>query len=146
MIAEPLYLTRYIERMGTGIHDMIERCREAGLAEPEFKLTDGFVSVIRRKPGKAFEAVGGKITPEVGTKLALSRHQFQILHNCLEERAIGDLMEIEGRSDRTKFRNQVLRPLLDAGLIEMTIPDKPTSSKQKYRLTEKGKQILNQDI
>ena len=55
-------------------------------------------------------------------------------------------MEIEGRSDRTKFRNQVLRPLLDAGLIEMTIPDKPTSSKQKYRLTEMGKQILNQDI
>jgi ATP-dependent DNA helicase RecG len=145
LIAEPLYLTKYIERMGTGIHDMIERCREAGLAEPEFKLTDGFVTVIRRKAGKAFEAVGGKVTPEVGTKLALSRHQVQILHNCLEERAIGDLMEIKGRSDRTKFRNQVLRPLLDAGLIEMTIPDKPTSSKQKYRLTETGKQVLNQD-
>jgi ATP-dependent DNA helicase RecG len=134
--------------MGTGIHDMIERCREAGLPEPEFRLTDGFVTVIRRQPGKAFEAVGGKVTPEVtpkvGTKLALSRHQVQILHNCLEERAIGDLMEIKGRSDRTKFRNQVLRPLLDAGLIEMTIPDKPTSSKQKYRLTEKGKQFLSQ--
>ena len=78
----------YIERMGTGIHDMIERCREAGLPEPEFMLTDGFVSVIRRKAGKAFEAVGGKITPEVGTKLALSRHQVQILHKCLEERRL----------------------------------------------------------
>jgi predicted HTH transcriptional regulator len=54
--------------MVTGIHDMIERCREAGLAEPEFKLTDGFVSIIRRKAGKAFEAVGGKIPPEVGTR------------------------------------------------------------------------------
>ncbi|OKY76471.1 MAG: hypothetical protein BM485_04365 [Desulfobulbaceae bacterium DB1] len=40
---------------------MIERCCEAGLPEPEFKLTDGFVTVIRRKPGKAFEAVGGKV-------------------------------------------------------------------------------------
>ncbi len=49
------------------------------------------------------------------------------------------------RSDRAKFRNQVLRPLLDTGLIEMTTPNKPTSSKQKYRLTETGKQILNQD-
>jgi hypothetical protein len=36
LIAEPLYLTKYIERMGTGIHDMIERCREAGLPESEF--------------------------------------------------------------------------------------------------------------
>ena len=72
MIAEPLYLTKYIERMGTGIHDMIESCREAGLAEPEFKLTDGFVSVIRRKAEKAFEAVGGKVAEQsrdqVGTK------------------------------------------------------------------------------
>ena len=36
LLAEPLYLTRYIERMGTGTGDMIRRCREAGLAEPEF--------------------------------------------------------------------------------------------------------------
>jgi len=142
LIAEPLYLTKYIERMGTGIHDMIERCREVGLPEPEFKLTDGFVTVIRRKPGRAFEAVGGKITEQVRTKLALSRHQVKILHNCLEEQDTLELMKLAGRADRTKFRNQVLRPLLDAGLIEMTIPDKPTSSKQKYRLTEKGKNFV----
>jgi len=36
LLAEPMYLTRYIERMGTGIGDMIRRCREAGLSEPEF--------------------------------------------------------------------------------------------------------------
>lgn len=52
-------------------------------------------------------------------------------------------MEIIGRSDRTKFRNQVLNPLMKNKLIEMTIPDKPRSSKQKYRLTEKGKQALD---
>jgi len=149
LIAEPFYLTKYIERMGTGIHDMIERCREAGLPEPEFKLTDGFVTVIRRKPGKAFEAVGGKVTPEVieqvGTKSGLSRDQVEILQNCASEKAIGELMSLVGRTNRTKFRDQVLRPLLDAGFIEMTIPDKPTSSKQKYRLTEAGKQVLGQD-
>ena len=38
--------------------------------------------------------------------------------------------------DRTKFRNHILKPLLDAGWLEMTIPEKPTSSKQKYRLTD----------
>ncbi|MHB1350281.1 MAG: Fic family protein [Desulfobulbaceae bacterium] len=103
---------------------------------------DGFVTVIRRKPGKAFEAVGGKVTLEVGTKLALSRHQVKILSNCMEEQTIPDLMKLTGRTDRTKSRNQVLRPLLGDGLIEMTIPDKPTSSKQKYRLTEAGKRYI----
>ena len=53
-------------------------------------------------------------------------------------------MKVLGRSDRTKFRNQVLKPLLEAGWLEMTIPDKPTSSKQKYRLTAKGRNLLAQ--
>jgi len=47
-----------------------------------------------------------------------------------------DLISITGRSDRTKFRHQVLNPLLGAGLIEMTIPDKPTCRLQKYRLPD----------
>jgi ATP-dependent DNA helicase RecG len=51
-------------------------------------------------------------------------------------------MAVVGRTNRTKFRDQVLNPLLEAGLVEMTIPDKPRSSKQKYRLTEKGRQVL----
>ena len=53
-------------------------------------------------------------------------------------------MVVTGRSDRTKFRHQVLNPLLDAGLIEMTIPDRPRSSKQRYRLTQKGRKLLAQ--
>jgi ATP-dependent DNA helicase RecG len=44
-----------------------------------------------------------------------------------------------GRTDRTKFRDQVVAPLLEAGLIEMTIPDKPRSSKQQYRTTDAGR-------
>lgn len=48
LLAELMYLTRYIEWMGTGIGDMILRCREAGLPEPEFAVTDGFQTVIRR--------------------------------------------------------------------------------------------------
>ncbi len=53
-------------------------------------------------------------------------------------------MEVVGRSDRTKFRNLLLAPLLEQGLIEMTIPDKPRSSKQRYRLTALGRQTLEQ--
>ena len=51
-------------------------------------------------------------------------------------------MQTLGRHNRTKFRDQVLKPLLDAGWLEMTIPDKPTSSKQKYRLTARGGELV----
>ena len=44
--------------------------------------------------------------------------------------------------DRKNFREAYLNPAIIAELIEMTIPAKPTSSKQKYRLTEKGKNYL----
>lgn len=49
--------------------------------------------------------------------------------------------ELRNLSDRKYFRENYPQSALDIGLIEMTIPDKPKSSKQKYRLTEKGKQI-----
>ena len=50
LLAESLYLAEYIERMGTGTLDMIRRCVEAGLPEPEFAVTDGFVTTVGRAP------------------------------------------------------------------------------------------------
>ncbi len=79
---------------------------------------------------------------QVGTKSALSRHQVEILEKCRGDAGLVELIAITGRSDRTKFRQQVLNPLLAEGLIEMTIPDKPRSSKQKYRLTAAGRQVM----
>ena len=51
-------------------------------------------------------------------------------------------MAIAGRTNRTKFRDQVLNPLLQDGLLEMTIPEKPNSRLQKYRLTQKGREFI----
>ncbi len=41
LVAEPMFLARYAEKAGTGILDMIARCREAGLPLPEFRQSGG---------------------------------------------------------------------------------------------------------
>jgi len=51
-----------------------------------------------------------------------------------------ELMDLLGLSHRPTFRKNYLRPALEMRLIERTIPDKPNSRLQKYRLTAKGKQ------
>ncbi len=79
---------------------------------------------------------------QVWTKWAPSGHQVEILRKSLSARPITELMAVMGRKDRTKFRNQILRPMMDAGWIEMTIPDTPTSRKQRYRITEAGRAAL----
>ncbi|MCC7557038.1 MAG: winged helix-turn-helix domain-containing protein [Methanoculleus marisnigri] len=65
-----------------------------------------------------------------------------MLRTCVAETSISELMDVTGRTNRTKFRNSVLKPLMQAGLIEMTVPDRPRSSNQKYRITERGRALL----
>ncbi|MBW2739746.1 MAG: hypothetical protein JRE64_13065 [Deltaproteobacteria bacterium] len=55
------------------------------------------------------------------------------------------LMAAVGISHRPTFLYSYLQPALNAGLVEMTIPDKPRSSKQKYHLTDKGKKWVEQN-
>ncbi len=148
LLAEPLYLTKYIERMGTGTGDMIKRCRNVGLDEPEFALTDGFVVTIRRKPELAFKAVGGiteEVTGQVPGKYRASTGQVQRLLSVFEDKHSREELQTRlGLKHRDSFVDSYLKPALKSGLIEMTIPDKPRSSKQKYRLTEKGKRFLEE--
>jgi ATP-dependent DNA helicase RecG len=65
-----------------------------------------------------------------------------VLRTCMAEMSISELMDSAGRMNRTKFRSSVIAPLMQAGLIEMTIPDRPRSSNQKYRVTERGRALL----
>jgi len=72
-----------------------------------------------------------------------SRDQVKILHKCMQDKSLTELLKTAGRSNRTKFRDQVVKPLIQADLLTMTIPDKPNSSLQKYRVTNKGQKFIN---
>jgi hypothetical protein len=50
-----------------------------------------------------------------------------------KEYSTKELMELLGLKHRPTFRDNYLLPALKLGLIKMTIPDKPNSSKQKYQ-------------
>ena len=131
-----LYRMEAVEHIGSGIRRIRELCREYGVDKPIIEVSDSWVTTIFLRPS-------GRLGDQVGTKSGPSRDQVKILREVLMERSITELMESAGRSNRTKFRDQVLRPLLEQSWIEMTIPDKPTSNKQKYRLTARGKEILS---
>ena len=61
---------------------------------------------------------------------------------CTEARSFGEMLAFMGLTDRTKFRRKYIRPLLEAGIIEQTMPEKPNSRNQKYQLTAKGLELI----
>jgi len=61
--------------------------------------------------------------------------QVKRLLECMgnEEYSTKELMELLRLKHRPSFRDNYLLPALKLGYMEMTIPDKPNSSKQKYK-------------
>jgi len=72
------------------------------------------------------------VTPQVERLLV-------VMHG---EMAREDMQIALGLNDRKSFRERYLKPALAANLLEMTIPEKPTSRLQKYRLTDLGRAKL----
>ena len=73
----------------------------------------------------------------IGTKEGLSWDHLKILKNCKNESSAVELMEILNRTNKSKFKNTIINPLVENGFFELTNPDKPKSPIQKYRLTSK---------
>jgi len=73
----------------------------------------------------------------LGTKKGLSLDHLRILRNCKNESSAIELMEILNRTNKSKFKNTIINPLVENGFLELTNPDKPKSPTQKYRLTSK---------
>ena len=127
----------WVEEIGSGMMNIgkyLPHYTPGGV--PEYRDGSVFTTTIPLATREVSKS--GPSRDQVGTKSGLSRDQVEILNKCTEERTLAELMAIFGRSNRTKFRNAFIDPLIEMDIIRMTIPDKPRSSKQKYVITEKG--------
>lgn len=109
LLAESLYLARYIERVGSGTQTMIELCREAGLPEPQFEQREGFfVTTIWRD----------WLTPEILSGLNLNERQVKAVKYAKMSGRITNALyrEITGVSDSTALRE--IRQLTHLGIFQ----------------------------
>ncbi len=83
--------------------------------------------------GKGQESATDQVTDQVTDPVARLLRAFEG-----RERSAAELIEALGLQHLPSFRALYLKPVLVAGLVEMTLPDKPQSSKQRYRLTRVG--------
>ena len=137
LLARSLYLNRYIEEMGTGTLDMIHRCSDAGLPEPEFTDIGGFKTTIwRAKPPERIN-----VQPE-STVGDLKSRVLNLLVDGPMSRS--ELSKQLGHKKASGQLYNVVRDLLGDRMIEYTLPETPRSRRQQYRLTERGKtELLN---
>jgi Fic family protein len=92
------------------------------------------LSRILEAAGSATPQVAPHVTPQVERLLLAMRDD-------MSRESLQDALALQ---DRKSFRERYLKPALEHGLIEMTIPGKPNSRLQQYRLTDKGRQWLSQ--
>ena len=131
LLAEPLYLAQYIERMGTGTLDMIRRCSNANLSEPEFTDSSGFKTIIwRATPPEQIKVPPESLPGDLKSKVL----------NLLTEGPLSksELSKQLGQKEVSGQLKKVFRDLLTDRMIEYTLPEKLRSPRQQYRLTNKG--------
>lgn len=166
LLAEPMYLAGYIERMGTGTGDIIRLCNEAGLKEPEFIQEEDFKTIIWRTLKATVEVTGEVSGEPTGRAEAIDNEEVNEVSTGQAEEETGEASgEVTGevteeikrvvlvvssemkRSEIQKyldlrsddfFRVSYILPALVSGYIEMTFPDSPNHPNQRYRLTDKG--------
>ena len=123
-----------MEVWGRGTNRVITMCREAGIAPPEFEEITGAAVVTfkvnvlgqGREIGQAVQQVTVQVTVQVTA---------QVTEFCRTPRSAREIMAELGLRHWKTFQNNYLLPLMKAGVLERTIPDKPRSRLQRYRTT-----------
>jgi predicted HTH transcriptional regulator len=69
---------------------------------------------------------------EQATEQADSEKAEQVLAFCKEPKSRDEIMKHLGLKHREHFRSDILLPMIESGILSLTIPDKPKSPKQKY--------------
>lgn len=116
-IAHVLYLRGLMEKAGRGSVLMVQKCLGNGLPSPFWKSD-----------------------PKLGVTVTFSTPEvMKLLKHLTGEMSRGDLQDAIGLRDAEHFRKTYIHPVLESKAIEMTIPEKPTSSKQQYRISAVGK-------
>ena len=146
VIAHPLFLTGYIEHLGTGTTDMIADCAEYGLRTPEFIQAEDFRTVIWRKEKvtereeKVIEH-GEKVTEQdaksnraeaKSNRVRLTAKQQKVLEFCDEmPRTAQEILEMIGVKYQTRTLQQYVTKLVLAGVLRPTTIHK-NDSNRKY--------------
>ncbi len=142
LIAGAFHRTGAVEVWGRGTDRVIEECRRWGIDPPRFEIVTGSLWVTFPAaigPGaQATAQAAPQVTPQV-TPQAIA-----VLREATSPRTRSELQEAAGLRDREHFRKAYLEPLVEAGLMELTIPDKPRSPLQQYRTTLAGRALLEQ--
>jgi ATP-dependent DNA helicase RecG len=141
LIADVLYIRKISESWGRGISLMISECEKANLPEPEYHFGANEVRLIFH-----YHEQHHPSTTQVPSKLHPSTTQVQILIETIGMNSYSttELMEILQLKNRRYFTNDYLKPSLEQGFVAQIYPEQPRHPKQKYYLTEKGKQLLEQ--
>lgn len=130
-IASLLHRIDYIEKIGTGISRILQAVAEQGGTELELVSNDFFTATFRSKIQVA-QDVTGEVSEQVSEQVA------KILITCkTQPKTKGELLEVLGLANVYMNYKRHVFPLIEKGLIEMTIPERPQSRLQKYCLTGK---------
>ena len=153
VIAKALDWAGYVERSGHGTEFIIEKCEAQGLATPQYKPDAAiFHTIIWRKTveravAQSSAPVAHQVAYDVAYQVAYQNvpsntagRIFLILKDGPLGRA--DIAKTIGVTRMARSLKMALDTLMEDGLIEYTIPNNVRSRLQKYRLTEKGRQML----